>query len=89
MCDVLRMTTTTETENKFMFARSFSATRRHFLNPTTGKTFCGARVLLTQFWVGPSGEKCGTTLDNLFMEGGTPRPMCARCANSAAKASHS
>jgi len=78
-----------EPSPRLHYARTWSATRRHFQSPTDEtKTLCGGRVFLSEFWTDEDGTPQQTPLDVLFLEANEQRPMCARCAKSAAKLSN-
>jgi hypothetical protein len=68
------------------YARTFSATKRHFQRPDEPtKTLCGGNVMLADQYIGDDGEIVNVPLDRLFMEINTQKPDCGRCAKSKAK----
>ncbi len=77
------MTRTTDTAvTTARYARTFSSTRRHILNPDHGteKTLCGGQVRLTEVYVNDSGVEA--TAAPWMVRDLAP---CARCERSAAK----
>lgn len=73
-------------ESGLLYARTFSATKRHLQKPEdTAKTLCGGRIMLAEIYTNDDGDPVQVPLETLFMEINEPRPMCGRCAKSVAK----